>query len=204
MPANGSKSVALDTDVNDNKDFIGGFNIFYNAEDGSQQKYNSPLFNVVQDTGETSPVTYNQQALSTSLVASGTHSTRQATPINASTFNSATTSADSATTSASTSTATSKLASQGSHLAMKIGLGIGITFGIAAISLIGFLYWRKKEHKDLVTRKAFGMSQRPAKVVNQGPITGELDGCQRDLELPVGPLDAELEGSRPGLQDRFL
>ena len=80
VPANGSKVVALDTDVNDKTDFVGGFSIFYNAEDGSQQKYNSPVFQVLQDTGETSPVTYNQQALSTSLVASGTHSTRQATP----------------------------------------------------------------------------------------------------------------------------
>ena len=197
MPANGSKSVALDTDVNDKTDFYGGFSIFYNAEDGSQQKYNSPVFYVVQDTGETSPVTYNQQALSTSLVASGTHSTRQATPTNAPTFNPA-------TTSASTSTATSKSSSQGPHSAMKIGLGIGISFGIAAMGLIGFLYWRRKEKKNLVTRNSIGMSQRSATVVNQGPIAGELNGHQRHLGLPVGPLDAELEGGRPALHSRFL
>ena len=207
MPANGSKSVALDTDVNDKTDFVGGFNIFYNAEDGSQQKYNSPVFQVLQDTGETSPVTYNQQALSTSLVASGTPSTHQTTPTRASIFTSATMSAysattsifSSATTSASTFTATSKSSSQGPHLATKIGLGIGITFGITVMSLIGFLCWRKKENKHRVTRKSFRMSQRPATVVHQGPITGELNGHQRHLELPVGPLDAELEGSRPAL-----
>ena len=198
VPANGSKSVALDTEVSDKTDFFGGFSIYYNTEDGSQQKYNSPLFHVSQDTGETSPMTYNQQALSTSLVASGTASTSQATPTKASTSNSA-------TTSALTSTAKSNPSSQGPHLAAKIGLGIGIMFAVAAMGLIGFLYGRKKERKkNSVPRNSFGMSQRPAKVVNQGPITGELDGHQRNLELPVGPLDAELEGSRPALQDRFL
>ena len=87
---------------------------------------------------------------------------------------------------------------------MKIGLGIGITFSIAAMGLIGFLYWRRKEKKNLVTRNSIGMSRRPATVVNQGPISGESDGHQRHLELPVGPLDAELEGSRPALHSRFL
>ena len=193
MPANGSKSVALDTYINENKNFYAGFSIFYNAEDGSQQKYNSPNFYVVQGTGETSPVTYNQQALSTSVAASATHSTRQATPTNASTFNSA-------TTSTLTSTATSKSSSQGPHLATKVGLGIGIAFAIAAVGLISFLCWRKKEKKkNSVPRNSFGMSQRPAIFINQGPTTGELDGHQRDLELPVGLLDAELEGCRPAL-----
>ncbi|KAM0796406.1 hypothetical protein BDR22DRAFT_825190 [Usnea florida] len=193
VPANGSKSVALKI-RNENTNFYGGFSIFYNAEDGSQQRYGSPKFYVVQDTGETSPVTYNQQALSTSLGASATHSTRQATPTNASTFHSA-------TTSTLTSTATSKPSSQGPHLATKVGLGTGIAFAIAAMGLISFLYWREEEKKkkNSVPRNFFGMSRRPAEVLHQGPITGELDGHQRDLELPVGPLDVELEGSRPSL-----
>lgn len=200
MPANGSKSVALDIYTGTEPDYVAQFDIYYNAEDGSEQKYDSPLFHVVQDTGETSPVTYNQQALSTTLVASGTFSTRQATPTNLSTFNSATTSATtSASMSASTSTGTSNPSIQDPHLAMRIGLGVGITFGIAALGLVGFLYWKRKEKKYSVPQIPLRMSQRRASFVNEGPIMEELDGHQRHVELPVGPSHAELDCSRPAL-----
>lgn len=104
VPANGSKSVALD--IGATSDFLAQFNINYNSKDGAQQVSDSPITNVVTHPGEVSPVTWNQQALSTASVGSLTPSTFQA----ASTDGSTTTSA---TTSASTSTGASKTSSPG-------------------------------------------------------------------------------------------
>ena len=82
---------------------------------------------------------------------------------------------------------------------MRIGLGVGITFGIAALGLVGFLYWKRKEKKYSVPQIPLRMSQRRASFVNEGPIMEELDGHQRHVELPVGPSHAELDCSRPAL-----
>ena len=188
VPANGSKSVALD--IGTTSDFLAQFNINYNSVDGAQQKYDSPIINVATHPGEVSPVTWNQQALSTTSVASPTPSILQAAPTDGSTTSSA-------TTSASTSTGALKTSSPKLHSAAAIGLGVGITFGIAAMGLIGFLYWKTKKNSD--RRRSVGMSQKPATFVNEGKIVGELDAHHRHPELSVGRPDAELDGGRSTL-----
>ena len=210
VPANGSKSVALD--IGTTSDFLAQFNINYNSDDGAQQKYDSPIINVATHPGEVSPVTWNQQALSTTSVASTKPSILQAAPTDGSTTSSATTSASTftgapeqsspqlhsaATTSASTSTGALKTSSPKLHSAAAIGLGVGITFGMAAMGLIGFLYWKTKKNSD--RRRSVGMSQKPAAFVNQGKIVGELDAHHRHPELSVGRPDAELDGGRSTL-----
>lgn len=222
MPANGSKSVALDVGVT--SDFLGQFNINYNSNDGSQQKYDSPMFQVIHHTGEISPVTWNQQALSTTSLRFLSSSIPQAALTGGSTATSAITSAStstgaskttdpttqlgaastdssmttSATTSTLTSTKVSKTDNPNLHSAVAIGLGVGITFGIAAMGLIGFLYWKKKK-KNLDRTGSLGMLQKPPIFIKEEKMVGELDAHQRHLELPVDRLDAELDESRPRL-----
>lgn len=188
VPANGSKSVALD--VGTTSDFLGQFNINYNTNDGIQQKYDSAIFNVVHDLGEISQtMTWNLQALSTTSSGSPTPSKLQA----ASTHGSMTTST---TPSALTITGPSKTSYPNPHLAAAIGLGVGIPFGIAMICLVGFLIW-KKTNSD--RRRSQAASQTPATFVKGEKIMGELDAHQRDLELSVGRIDAELDASRSTL-----
>ncbi|KAF6219744.1 hypothetical protein HO133_003569 [Letharia lupina] len=188
VPANGSKSVALD--VGTTSDFLGQFNINYNTNDGIQQKYDSAIFNVVHDLGEISQtMTWNLQALSTTSSGSPTPSKLQA----ASTHGSMTTST---TPSALTITGPSKTSYPNPHLAAAIGLGVGIPFGIAMICLIGFLIWKKTKSDR---RRSQAASQTPATFVKGEKIMGELDAHQRHLELSVGRIDAELDASRSTL-----
>lgn len=214
MPANGSKSVALEVGVT--SDFLGQFNINYNSNDGSQQKYDSPMFQVIHHTGEISPVTWNQQALSTtslrflsssipqatSAITSASTSTGASKTTDPSTRLGAASTDSSMTTSAMTSTLTSTKVSKTDnpnlHSAVAIGLGVGITFGIAAMGLIGFLYWKKKK-KNLDRTGSLGMPQKPPIFMKEENMVGELDAHQRHLELPVDRLDAELDESRPRL-----
>ena len=210
VPANGSKSVALD--VGPTSDFLGQFNINYNSEDGSQQKYVSQLFTVIHHVGEISPETWNQQALSTTSLGShaGSTDTRKtsSTSTSASTSTGTSTTSNpsrhlaaastvalttSARTSASASSRPPKTYVQSPSSATVIGLSIGITFGVAAICLIGFLYWVKKNEKP-DRRRPHEVSQKPAPVVSNARTMGEMDAYQKPLELSVGRLDAELDG----------
>lgn len=214
VPASGSKSVALD--VGPTLDFPGQFNINYNSEDGSQQQYLSPLFTVIHHVGIISPEIWNQQALFTTSLVSHARSTD--TSEITSIFRSASTSTGtsttsnpsrhlaaastialttSATTSASASITAPKTYHQSPSSASVIGLSIGITFGIAAVCLVGFLYWvSKKKMPD--RRRSHGMSQKPAPpLVSDARTRGEMDAYQKPLELPVSRLDTELDGGRP-------
>lgn len=85
---------------------------------------------------------------------------------------------------------------------MAIGLGVGITFCVAVMGLIGFLYRKKKMNSDRIG--SLGMPQKPTTFANEGKIMGELDAQQRHLELSVGRLDAELDGNYPTQQGAFL
>ena len=213
VPANGSRSVALDVGLT--SDFLGQFKLNYNSEDGSQQKIDSTLFNVIHHFGETSPETWNQQALSTTSL--GFHAGSTDTPQTSSTSTSASTSLGtsitsnssrhlaaastvtlsiSATTSASASSRAPKTYHQSPSSATIIGLSIGITFGIAVICLVGFLYW-VKENKKPDRRRSHEISQKPAPVVSDARTMGEMDSYQKPLELPVGRLDAELDVRYP-------
>ena len=218
MPANGSKSVALD--IGASSDFIGQFNINYNANDGVQRKYVSPLFNVIHHPGAIIPVTWNQQALSAL-----TRAIRQTASAQRSTMASATTSAltsshvsktadptphlaaASTDRPITTPTVTSALEPAGtpensnpnSHSAVTIGLGVGITLGIAALGLIGFLYWGKRKRMKPDLTRSPGTSQNPITFVNEWNTVGELDAHHRHVKLSDGRLDAELDDGRPTL-----
>ena len=215
VPANGSKSIALD--VGPTSDFLAQFNINYNySNNGIQQKYVSPLFSVIHQ-GEISPVTWNQQALSTTSVESLTSSILQTASTDSSMTTSATTSASistaasktpsttphlaaastdgstttSATTSASTSTGASKT-DPNPHSAAVVGLGVGIALSITAMGLMGFLYWKKMKTDR---RRSLEISQEPATLVTEEKLIGELDARQRHPELSAGRLGVELDGS---------
>ena len=198
MPANGSKSVALDVGVS--SDYLGQFDFDYNTNDGLQRKYTSPLFTVSHGLGEISQtVTWNRQALSTALLGSSTLLKAQATPISGS----LTASAPTITlTSTLTSTAGSKASSSTPHRAAAIGLGVGISFGVAVIGLIVFLFWKKILKSD--RRRSKTVSQKPTTFIDQGKSVGEMDAYQRYPEMPVSRLEAELDGSYAALQGALL
>lgn len=199
VPANGSRSVALDIGVT--SDFLAQFNINYNTNDGSQQKYTSQLFHVVHNLREISQtVTWNLQALSTTSLESPTPSKLQTASTQVSVTTSTTTSA---TTLALTSTVASKPSNPTPHLAAGIGLGVGISLGIAAMGLIGFLF-RKKKKINSDRRRSRAISQNSGTPVNEGTVTEELDARQRLVELSVGRLDAELDAGHPTLQGAVL
>ena len=198
MPANGSKSVALDVGVS--SDYLGQFDFDYNTNDGLQRKYTSPLFTVSHGLGEISQtVTWNQQALSTALLGSSTLLKAQATPTDRSLTTSATTTT---LTSTPTSTAESKASNLTPHRAAAIGLGVGISFGVAVIGLIVFLLWKKKMNSD--RRRSKTVSQKPNIFIDQGKSVGEMDTYQTYPEMPVSRLEAELDGSRPALHSALL
>lgn len=198
MPANGSKSVALDIGVTSG--YLGQFNLNYNTDDGIQRVYKSSLFTVNHDLGEISQtVTWNQQALSTPQSRSTTLSNLQAT----STGGSLTTSATTTTlTSTPTSTAGLKASNSTPHRAAAIGLGVGISFGVAAMGLLVFLFWKRNIKSD--RRRSKEVSQKPTTFPDQEKFVGEMDAYQKHPEIPVGRLDAELDGSRSALQGGLL
>ncbi len=187
VPANGSKSVALD--VGAPSDFLGQFNINYNSEDGSQQKYVSPIITIVHSPGGVSDtVTWNQQALSTTSSAFPTSSSRS----QATTSNTATSPA--ATTSTGTSTAGPELPASTSHLGLAVGLGLGVPLGIAATGFIAFLFCRTRKSDRKRLPKRFQDPEPTAPVIKR-KFVRELGPGQRDCELAVGRLDVELDGS---------
>ena len=48
------------------------------------------------------------------------------------------------------------------------------------------------------------MSQKPTTFPDQEKFVGEMDAYQKHPEIPVGRLDAELDGSRSALQGGLL
>ena len=175
MPANGSKSVALD--VGYTFDFLGKFNVNYNSEDRSQQNIQFTMWGKsLQRPGISKlfppPRWYLMRdpptPKTTSTIRSASTSTGTSTTSNPSRHLAAAstvTLTTSARTSASASITAPKTYHQSPSSATVIGLSIGTTFGIAAICLVGFLYWmRKKKMPD--RRRSHGMSQKPAPLVS--------------------------------------